>query len=636
MIELPKLLQDRGIRKAVVIDDAFDILPRPREIEDREWSIFFDDLGEAGHKLLADIYPGYEDASPDDLINSQEFIKLVWENRAELPQAAYDLLFQEYENTKATERTRLDRLIAELEALGLTCTKIGRELNERVYEGAKEADLLFVDLFLDFHQSEDSMSRAIRRVRELVGDQKQDPPLVVLMSRSSRLQEKQNEFRDEAGLLGSTFRVVTKNDLAKDGKLETILTRLATHYEDAKRVAGFIHAWDNGLDQARENFIQILRRLDLPDLAQIQALLLDFEGQELGEYLLDVADRVLQHEIEGSNNTISAALELNKVNLERYPAPHLIGSSDLQELVHRMVFLHPDRLRLSEADSKPQLQFGDVLRWTQEDGPELSDDVSLVVTPACDLVRNRIQRVMLLSGKLESLEPRNWTYQSSPPVRTAIVILSNGKRKWIKWDLKDIKTLGWCELDDLIGQQQKLKRIGRLREIYTIEIQQKLLADFGRIGRPANLPVSFPVAVSLFYVDTARKAQKLHVEQIEYAVCYVGRGKSPKPVHRLVLTEQACDLIEQALQDLEDSDVHNSAKASLTAVKDNRGFFTQFERGEIEIAPERGRKFFPDNNKGYIAIVRGEDLDVGSNVNGNLRKAALIVKVTDLSKEDAS
>ena len=631
MIELPKLLEDSGIQKAVVIDDAFDILPRPGEIGDREWSIFFDDLGEAGHKLLADIYPGYEDASPDDLKVSQEFIELVWENRAKLPQAACDPLFHEYENTKATERTRLDRLIAELKALGLTCTKMGCKLDE----SAKEAELLFVDLFLGFRQGNDDMDDAIQLVEKLVSDRKQDPPLVVLMSRSPRLEEKRNEFRDEAGLLGSFFRVFSKADLAKEGTLENILTRLATHYEDAKRVAGFVHAWDSGLDQARKSFIQILRRLDLPDLAQIQALLLDVEGQDLGEYLLDAADRVLQHEIEGSNNTISAALELNKINLERYPAPHLIGSSDLQELVHRMVFLHPDRLRLSEADSKPQLQFGDVLRWTKEDGTELSDDVSLVVTPACDLVRNRIQRVMLLSGKLESLEPKDWSYQASP-VRTAIVILPNEERKWIKWDLKDIKTLGWYELDDLIGQQQKLKRIGRLREIYTIEIQQKLLADFGRIGRPANLPVSFPVAVSLFYVDTARKAQKLHVEQIEYAVCYVGRGKSPKPVHRLVLTEQACDHIEQALQALEDSNVHNSAKASLAAVKKDRGFFTQFERGEIEIAPERGRKFFPDNNTGYIAIVRGEDLDVGSNVNGNLRKAALIVKVTDIPEEDTN
>ena len=264
--------------------------PRPDELNDGDWSNFFDDLGEAGNTLLSELHTGYEDASTDDLKTSQEFVAVVWENREKLPRATSDHLFSEYEDTKATERARLDALVGALEALGLTCTTMGRDLDE----GAREADLIFVDLFLGFHQSEGDMERAIRRVAELMADRTASPPLVVLMSRSSRLHEKRNACRDEAGLLGFTFRVVSKDDLAKDGTLETMLTRLAEHYDDAKRVAGFIHAWDGGLDLARKNFIRILRRLDLSDLAQIRALLLDFEGQNLGEYFLDVADRVLQ------------------------------------------------------------------------------------------------------------------------------------------------------------------------------------------------------------------------------------------------------------------------------------------------------------------------------------------------------
>ena len=380
---------------------------------------------------------------------------------------------------KTTERVRLDALVGALEALGLACTTTGRELNE----GAKRADLIFVDLFLGFHQSEDDMRRAVQRVEELVEGRIQIPPLVVLMSRSSRLQEKRNEFRDRAGLLGSTFRVVSKADLAKERTLETLLMRLVNHYEDAKRVAGFVHAWDSGLDQARQKFIRILRRLDLSDLAQVRALLLDFEGQTLGEYLLDVADRVLQHEIEDDDNTIASALELNKIELDKYPAPHLAGSPDLQELVHRMVFVHPDRLRLSAIEDKVQLQFGDVLRWKADEGDGYGEAVSLVVSPACDLVRDGAERVMLLSGTLEELQPKNWSYQPGP-VRTAIVILPDEGRKWIKWNLKNVKSLERDELDRLVGEDASLKRIGRLREIYAIEIQQVLLADLGRIGRP--------------------------------------------------------------------------------------------------------------------------------------------------------
>lgn len=630
-MELRKLLEDSGIRKAVVIDDVFDDVPRPDELDEGDWSNFFDDLGEDGHKFLADQYLGYEDASPDDLRLSQEFIALVWENRTRLPQEAYGHLFLEYEDTKRTERTRLDQLVSALESLDLTCTKMGRELDE----GAKEAELLFVDLFLGFHQSEDDMNRAIQRVEELVSSRKQNPPLVVLMSRSPRLQGKRDEFRDKAGLLGSTFRVVSKADLAEEGTLETILTRLAMHYQDAKRVAGFVHAWDTGLNQARKNFIQVLRRLDLSDLAQVRALLLEFEGQKLGDYLLDVADRVLQHEIESDANTIGAALELNKIDLNKYPAPHLAGSPDLQELVHRMVFLHSDRLRLSKEEGKVQLQFGDLLCWKNADGTAFRDDVALVITPACDLVRNGVERIMLLSGKLGDLEPKDWSY-GRHPVRTPIVILPDEERKWIKWNLKDIKTLSWSELDDLLSEQGPLSRIGRLREIYAIEIQQMLLADLGRIGRPANLPGSFPVEVSLFYVCTNSKAQRLDVEEIEYAACYVGRGADSKPVHRLVLTEQSCDHIERSLRALDDNKLHTSARASLAAVKDDRGFFTRFERGEIEIPSERGKKFIrsDDGKKVYAAIVRENDLDDGRDVPRDLRKAVVIVRVTDFPEED--
>ncbi len=630
MTALPKLLKESGIRKAVIIDDVFDAMPRPDELNEADWTIFFDDLGDDGNTLLAKLHPGYEDASPEALRESQPFISVVWENRKNLPSSACDPLFSEYETTNATERTRLDSLVTALENLGLTCTTIGRDPNEE----AKEADLIIVDLFLGYQQSEDDIDRAVRRVKELVEGRIQNPPLVVLMSRSTRLQDKRNDFRDNAGLLGSTFRVVIKADLAVSGKLETLLRRLATHYKDAKRVAGFIHAWDSGLDQARKNFIKILRRLDLPDLAQIKALLLDFDGQMLGEYLLDVADRVLQYEIEGNNETIEAAIELNNIDLDKYPAPHLAGSPDLQDLMHRMIFLHSDRLRLSEEDDKVQLQFGDVLRWKNEGRAVFRNDVSLVVTPACDLARNRVERVMLLSGKLESLEPKNWSYRANP-VRTPIVILPDEDRKWIKWDLKNIKVLRWSELDALFDEPEKLSRIGRLREVYAIEIQQKMLADIGRIGQPANLPVSFPVDVSFFYVDTDSKAQKLNVEQIESAACHVGRDAASKPVHRLVLTEQACDHIEGALRSLADDTVHDSARASLVAVKEERGFFTRFERGEVEIPPNvESEKTIPgDNDQVYAVIRRGGNFDEGSRATGNQRKAALIIKVTDILED---
>ena len=626
MTELIALLEDAGVRRAVVIDDVFDEVPRVDELDEDGWTVFFDDLDDEGHELLSGLYPGYGEASPSELKTSQEFISLVWERRASLATGPRDALFSDYENTSVREREELEELVTRLQNLGLTCKPMGREITKEM----EEADLVIVDLFLGFRQLEEDIERAISRVNKLVENRAENPPLVVLMSRSSRLLEMKNYFRDRAGLLSSTFRVIGKADLRVPEMLERLLTRLARHYEDAKRVAKFVHAWNAGLDRARTNFIRVLRRLDLTDLAQIQALLLEFEGQKPGEYLLDIADGVLRHEIEDDDNTIGAALELNKMDLTKYPAPHLVGTSDLQELVYRMVFMHSGRLSLSTDGSGIQLQFGDLLRWKNEDRVGLSNDVSLVITPACDLARRGVERVALLAGRLESLDPENWSYQSRP-VRTAIVILSGEGQKWIKWNLKDIRTLTWSELDDLFAAPEALSRIGRLRELYAVEIQQRALADFGRMGRPANLPAAFPVSVSLFYVDAEFKAQRLDIGGTELATCYVGRDERSRPIHRLVLTEQTCDRIESTLRSFDSNRCHQVARSRLDAIRADTSFFGTLERGEVEIPPtEKGRKRILVGGNVCAAITRDDSLSEGAQVSGDDRKVAFIVKVRDV------
>lgn len=631
MTELRTLLEQRGITRAVVIDDVFDDAPRPDELAAESWSTFFDDLGEGGHTQLGQLYPAYETTEREDLLASQAFIDALWADRQALPATARDTLFREYENTNATERAGLQALVTALTALGLTCTTMGRDLREE----ARTAELIFVDLFLGYQQTEDDIQRAICRVSDLVGHRIQTPPLVVLMSRSPRLQEKRDEFRDTAGLLGTIFRVVSKTDLAKDGTLENILVRLATHFPDAQRVARFVHAWDSGLNQARERFIQLLRRLDLPDLAQIHALLLEFEGEKLGDYLLDVADRVLQHEIERNADTIAASLQLNAIDVTKYPAPHLRGSPDLQELVHRMIFLNPRRLSLTETNGVPDIRFGDVLRWAGTDGT-LTPRVSLVITPACDLVRRGAQRVMLLSGKLEPLVPRSWTY-AGQPTRTPITILPDDSRMWVNWDLKDVQTLSWADLDTQLAKNGPLRRIGRLRELYALELQQKLLADFGRVGQLAPMPAYFPVLASVFYVDTDGKAKQLLQDELESAV-YVGRATGPQAVHRLVLSEQSCDRMREAVQALDSNLVHTAARMSVNDIKADRIFFAKFERGEIELSIEHGKSKTlksADDTKVYATIIRGGDLAVGTETAKEMRRSALLLKVADVGTASA-
>ncbi len=582
MTQLPALLEGKGIRRAVIIDDVYDSAPRPDEVDDGDWTNFFDDLRDVDHKRLAELYPAYDRTPVADLRVSQHFVRALWEGRTQLSPTAREHLFNDYESTQATERAALDALAAALEELGLTCTPIGgQDLND----DARTADLIFIDLFLG---QEGDLAPAVRRVSDLVAHRADRPPLVVLMSRSPRLFERRDDFRDSAGLLGSTFRIISKADLGNDDRLTTLLTRLGTHYEDACRVAAFVHAWDRGLSAAKERLLRTLRRLDLSDLAQIRGLLLDFDGQPLGEYLLDVADRVLQHEIEADAGTIAAAQELNGISLATYPAPHLTGSPNLQALLHRMLFRYASRLQLALDGETPTLHYGDVLHRADDTG-EFTDDVLLVATPACDLAREDMKHVLLLPGALSPLTADDWTYGSTVP-KTPVFETCDRTRYWIKWHLKERLTVPRAEISAGLRTGANYRRLGRLRETCVAELQQRLLADMGRIGQPANPPGTFLVSVVLYSVsaDARLVLIPLSVAGLDAAVCFVGRDAQRKRVDHLVLSEAACDAVTGILRTRVAESVHAAARTSLAALKADAGFFQRFERG-IDVPHKNGQ-----------------------------------------------
>lgn len=134
---------------------------------------------------------------------------------------------------------------------------------------------------------------------------------LLLMSRSIELTDRRDEFRDEVGLLESGFRILRKEELETAGRLEIQLQRIATHVDETRRLGAFIDALEIGLARAAKRTLGQFRRLKLSDIGQIQQLLLEFEGEPTGSYLVDVFDRVLAHEIESEAGIIDSATTLN-------------------------------------------------------------------------------------------------------------------------------------------------------------------------------------------------------------------------------------------------------------------------------------------------------------------------------------
>ena len=595
MNDLRTILEHANVRSTLLVDDAYDDIPRAGDLvrDEDEWTHFFEDIVESDREILRRIYPAFDDTRADTLRDSDAFVGVLWANRSDLRAPLIEPLFARYIRNSTTDRNYLAVLLARLQDAGLTCQTAGRAFGKR----AASADVIFMDLFLGSAQHDDDVQPSIQGLAEVIAARRDRPPLVVLMSRSTRLEEKREDFRDSTGLFESMFRIIRKADLADTGTLQRVLMRLATHYNDSLKLSAFLTAWQKGLSNAGLRVFRLIRRLDLADLSQVRQLLLDAEGEPTGSYMVDVFDRVLQHELEGEQAIINAAIALNSLTTDSYPPPYVAGSRDLQSFVNRSLFQNRERLRLGGTEGCP-VAFGDVLRRRTVAGgaehPETSRVIPLpgidtemvltVMTPACDLQRAAAARILLLVGSLRPLEPRNWIYKEQP-TQTSVFESQDGQRYWIKWNLKHIETLSFAEFDRALKSGEGFELIARLRESHALELQQKLLSSLGRVGLTAPIPATFPLQVEVYLPNLQRRLTRLDIPALtgNVGVCYVGRGEPPM---RLVLNEDACDAICQSVDTANLAQVHPDAHEAINYLRGSAELLHALERGVALPGPD--------------------------------------------------
>ena len=577
-----ELFKDRGIGSALIIDDGYDDIPTSADLQSNDdgWRNFFSDF--ADHEdVVAVAFPDYEKIEANDLIARDDFVAALWTLRSKLDARTQEELFGDFSRDKANDRTFLTGLEDKLKGFDIEPIRVGRDAEILDQE---TVPLIFVDLFLDGAQNGASEERSIERILGILEGRKDDPPLIVLMSRSTRLEQRKEEFRRKSKLLGAMFRVATKCSLDDLDVLTRILSRLAQHRPDAKKIAKLLHVWDEGLIGARTRFMETVRKLDLTDYAQIRDLLLNFEGQPLGSYLVDVFDRVLQHEIERDPELIAAAAEVNAVDLERYLAPNISGSPDLQALVDRTIYHNPERLNVKGTDDDLPIAFGDILIHKDAVGDlqimDRKSDVLVVLTAACDLARDGNDHILFLQGKLKPLEPAAWSYDSKS-VRTPIISLSEERRYWINWSIKAVTGMSREDVRTMLSENGEFQKHARLRESVALELQQKMLANLGRVGQIAPMPACFPVSIKLCRPNAGGEWIEVPLELLSSrgGVIFVGRDGDSKPNSRLVIAEDVCEEIAAAINDVSNDDVPEAARPGLARVKEAEGLMIKLEQG---------------------------------------------------------
>ena len=557
------LLKDNGILTAIIVDDAYDRVPTAGDLPlaEDEWFNFFDDLNDEDRTALARLYPQFEAETEAALRKSDAFVAVLWNRRNDLRPELTDSLFETYKQDLTNDERFLGTVEVKLDELGLTVSKAGRNFVQL----AKHSDLIVIDLFLGSTQGEADMELSIKGLKEIVEERGAEPPIIVLMSRSSRLAMNAEQFRDQTQVFASGFRTIKKSDLNRQGRLEQLLLELARYRRDSLKLTCFSEAWRAGLSDAVERTASDIRRLDLEDWAQIRDLLLADEEVSTGSYILDVFDLVLQHEVESHQSTIEAARGLDTLQSRSYPPSTITGSKDTCELVFKTLYQHENRRRLNAGADSP-VAFGDILGLVDDAAPPLGsvfaeeeNTVFLVMTPACDLQRQKARRVLLMAGTCKSLDANVVNPVSGAP-RTVVLKLASDRRVCVDWKPHHLAALSYEELTTLLANGGGVRVVGRLRDVNVVSLQQQFLSNLGRVGFVSPMPLTFPVEVRVFHPNPEDKLTALLIDGHDKitGVCFVGRDSGQKMARALFDSGARFSFLD-ALSALEDDAVHISS-----------------------------------------------------------------------------
>lgn len=627
MIEQVKqLLAEQQFTNAAIVDDAYDDMPRIGDITKTLWDRFFDDLKDPDHKKFAETYKEYEAKDDSDLARDPAFLEIAWALRDELKPAGE--LFAEFMEVRQNKRDRLVPLQDLLEGgLGLSCKTYGRDGHDAI----DAANIIFLDLFLGYIEGPEAVDQAIDRIKAIVDRRRESPPTVVLLSESPRLHELGPTVRDRAELLGCQFRMVRKSDL---GDAETMVERLyelTVSRPDALKLNGFLLSWDKALTGARDKFLASIRTLDLPDYANMNALILEAEEQPVGDYILDLYDLHLHSILEGDTDLVRDAKRLNQIEWKEYPPAQFMPTEESDRMMDGALFHHGDRTKIeAEIDANPKAaRLGDVflaaprtVAATEEVPEHLEQHAFVVLSQACDLQHGNTDRLLLLKGSVHPYE-RPVKKIGGSGIRTPIMIV-DGKKYSLDWDPLAVET--WM-VDELPAKLNSgLRRVRRFRTPFALQLQQAFIGRLGRVGTLAAMPTRQCVGVRIFLRGRsgATLLANATLDQ-ELATCLVGRDKS-KTMEWLLLSEKLLDGFRKELRNL-DPDEFVPGTPSPRTLRDDPAFYRKLKAGlamRSEVAT--GEKPLKGTPFDVVQIILGSSIQAGGAIPGNFHPIVIEVQ----------
>ena len=598
-------LSEKGIKRVLIVDDAFDPLRR----------------SDLTHNELAEFWYDLELDSPEQCAMLVKLLGIIPASEEEIDDAGLAALYEQRDklgplqvafdtHLKSPLRIKhghLDPLVEELRALGLKVVEIGTI--EQVDPG--HAQIIFLDHYLGDPGVDASVEAARASVKKLlnlypVGSEK---PLVVLMSSDGDVKTLAENFRSQTGIIGGMFYFLPKSDLTDRVKLLLDLDMLAMALPDGHRIQKFIDTVETKIDGVVFQFLTDVKRLSIDDYVYIQRLSLQADGHPLGDYLLWLYSAFFGHLL--FENALGAERrELDRLTFEDWVPSQILPSTQLTAMYNAALFdttlgplgPHPRwekpakegmppleqsgaAFGQGELLATPQEVAGNVLEDsksaedqedynghtevpspTNDDSVEVSkalpyfnmgdiflnsdlSEVLMVCNPACDLefapddkrLPNSKDSIMFIPGVLEKLGEPS----GKPTLRTEL--FKYGEESYrILWQAKQLRAIPYEKVKKWLSKRE-FARVARLRMPFSLEIQHYFANQLTRVGVPVPPPFYRPLQVAIYKRGTDGNHGELTIADSEKGAFVISTSNGEE---KCVLTASLVRALQRGVDEI--------------------------------------------------------------------------------------
>lgn len=580
-------LRDYGFVSALVIDDAFapvadDEVGGGQKATFKE---FIEDNDAARTRLysLLGILPGsngnWEPDWEQDIFGK---IGLLWEHSQKISdelEGALALLFDAANVDRLSKRTQVAQVIAVLEECGLEIiTSYMFDANDAMH---LTADILFVDLYVDRKITDGDTGTAVKASAPIVQEFLEKstgiadgkwrigkclPPVFVISSH--------DDVRDitskmvAAGIQRSCLRSMHKSDAELE--LKAAIRLIETYAPLTLSWQSFKHKMNATLEDKVNQAKKQLDDLDIREVALLYKATIEPSSEDFEPYIgwlwgESISARLYEEGIEAAGS-IDFPADLPIV---------VDGKADIQDTFVQLyeessvVYKGLDKTN-SAGEYTAQVSFGDLFISAAENDGRDSLTIFAIMSRACDVVRAECSMNILcrLTDAKKIKDKREMEVASNLLEGLTRSISIGNKEKYLVDFARDtaVKTIPFGDLKS----RDKFVRVGRLSPLQALQLQQLLLADFGRVGTPSALGFldAFDAQIQVLHNGVRIVNFDTPPRQFYSAIVYKFRDGDKGDALKVTFTSAFVSFLKECLEGMEKTftETHKALRHVLIAI----------------------------------------------------------------------